>query len=264
MQEHIRRAHSEHYIPKLPATEESVLAMMASAAHAPIDVHDSSPQQHAGWHDHLDGATDDWTNGVEGHGQDNSSYATSSMFSPNHFRRGSMLQTANAATALAQLSHSRPETDWHGTQVCAYPFAPWLQGLTSFKDAFGDPENEHEYMANYFAQEGGVGAGGQDMFADHQQQHDMSSHMTNNSIDRSYSARASSSQPFGRRPNRPRKSSVTENARKGKHERDRSKDLKRFSHDRKGLSQEPNNQRWEELLEAASAAGDSKDLTPVS
>lgn len=28
MQEHIRRAHPEHYIPKLPATEESFLLMI--------------------------------------------------------------------------------------------------------------------------------------------------------------------------------------------------------------------------------------------
>lgn len=30
MQEHIRRAHPEHYIPKLPATEESFLLMINS------------------------------------------------------------------------------------------------------------------------------------------------------------------------------------------------------------------------------------------
>jgi len=30
MQEHIRRAHPEHYIPKLPATEESFLLMISS------------------------------------------------------------------------------------------------------------------------------------------------------------------------------------------------------------------------------------------
>jgi hypothetical protein len=28
MQEHIRRAHPEHYIPKLPATEESFILMI--------------------------------------------------------------------------------------------------------------------------------------------------------------------------------------------------------------------------------------------
>jgi hypothetical protein len=30
MQEHIRRAHPNHYIPKLPATEESFLLMVTS------------------------------------------------------------------------------------------------------------------------------------------------------------------------------------------------------------------------------------------
>ena len=33
MQEHIRRAHPEHYIPKLPATEESFALMVNSAPH---------------------------------------------------------------------------------------------------------------------------------------------------------------------------------------------------------------------------------------
>ena len=31
MQEHIRRAHPEHYIPKLPATEESFQLMITTA-----------------------------------------------------------------------------------------------------------------------------------------------------------------------------------------------------------------------------------------
>lgn len=81
-------------------------------------------------------------------------------------------------------------------------------------------------------------------------------------------SRAGSLQPFPRKPNRPRKSSVTENSRKPHHERQRSKDKKRFSHDRKGYSQEPglhNSKRWEDLLDAAASATeeDSRDLTPV-
>lgn len=37
MQEHIRRAHPSHYIPKLPATEESFLLMVNTAAAAAAD-----------------------------------------------------------------------------------------------------------------------------------------------------------------------------------------------------------------------------------
>ena len=118
MQEHIRRAHSEHYLPKLPATEESVRLMMNSKAHSPIPASSSSPQQPlSGWDDHLDGAPDGWTDGIEGHGPDNSSYPNTSLFSPGHYRRGSMIQTSNAAAALAQLHNSKPENDWHGHQV---------------------------------------------------------------------------------------------------------------------------------------------------
>jgi hypothetical protein len=42
MQEHIRRAHPEHYIPKLPATEESFALMVNSAPHErppPVTTH---------------------------------------------------------------------------------------------------------------------------------------------------------------------------------------------------------------------------------
>lgn len=121
MQEHIRRAHSEHYIPKLPATEESVLQMMRSTAHDPMPGHDISPSQHlSGWTGHLDGVADGWTDAVEGHEQDNSSYASNSMFQPNHFRRPSILQATNAASALAQLHNSVPENDWHGQQQVRY------------------------------------------------------------------------------------------------------------------------------------------------
>lgn len=83
-------------------------------------------------------------------------------------------------------------------------------------------------------------------------------------------SRAASLQPFQRKPNRPRKSSITESARKPKHERQRSKDQKRISHDRKAYSAEPgaallNSKRWEDLLDAAASATeeDSHELTPV-
>jgi hypothetical protein len=75
------------------------------------------------------------------------------------------------------------------------------------------------------------------------------------------------------KPNRPRKSSITENARKPKHERTKSKGhARRMSHERKAMSAEPQSlaskfgSRWEDLIEAAASATDedSRDLTPVS
>lgn len=74
------------------------------------------------------------------------------------------------------------------------------------------------------------------------------------------------------KPNRPRKSSVGQNARKGKHERQKSKDYsRRLSYDRKAYSAEPATaaaimgKRWEDLIDAAASATeeDSRDLTPV-
>lgn len=94
--------------------------------------------------------------------------------------------------------------------------------------------------------------------------------------------RYSSLPPIQRRdkPPRPRKPSVGENARKGKHERGKSKEfnLKEFSRrmsieGRKAMSAEPptaawvQGKRWEDLIEAATSAtevDEDRDLTPVS
>lgn len=73
---------------------------------------------------------------------------------------------------------------------------------------------------------------------------------------------------------RPRKSSITQNARKPKHERTRSKDFARRPSlgDRKALSAEPQTaawvqgKRWEDLIEAATSAtevDEDRDTTPV-
>jgi hypothetical protein len=79
--------------------------------------------------------------------------------------------------------------------------------------------------------------------------------------------------PRSVKPNRPRKPSVSQNARKGKHERQLSKDdSRRTSYDRKAYSAEPQTaaaimgKRWEDLIDAAASATeeDSRDLTPVS
>jgi hypothetical protein len=77
---------------------------------------------------------------------------------------------------------------------------------------------------------------------------------------------------LGNKPNRPRKSSITQSARKPKHERTKSKDhQRRMSYDRKAMSAEPSSlpaiygKRWEDLIDAAaSATEEDRDLTPVS
>ena len=93
-------------------------------------------------------------------------------------------------------------------------------------------------------------------------------------LTRSPSGRSSTLPPVPRsiKPNRPRKSSVGQNARKPKHERTKSKEnARRMSHDRKAYSAEPQTaaalfgKRWEDLIDAAASATeeDSRDLTPV-
>jgi hypothetical protein len=73
---------------------------------------------------------------------------------------------------------------------------------------------------------------------------------------------------------RPRKSSITQNARKPKHDRTRSKEFARRPSlgDRKALSAEPQTaawvqgKRWEDLIEAATSAtevDEDRDATPV-
>lgn len=95
------------------------------------------------------------------------------------------------------------------------------------------------------------------------------------SLAQSPPGRSSTLPPIARslKPNRPRKTSVGQNARKPKHERTKSKEhARRMSHDRKALSAEPQaaaalyGKRWEDLIDAAASATeeDSRDLTPVS
>lgn len=88
--------------------------------------------------------------------------------------------------------------------------------------------------------------------------------------------RSSTLPPLQRRerPQRPRKGSLTQSARRGKHGRNRSREFGRRPSlsDRKALSAEPQTaawvqgKRWEDLIEAATSAtevDDDHDLTPV-
>ena len=78
------------------------------------------------------------------------------------------------------------------------------------------------------------------------------------------------------KPNRPRKSSITQSSRKPKHEKTRSKDYSRrlSIEGRKAFSAEPPGaaaaaamgKRWEDLIDAATSATEAdsdRDMTPV-
>lgn len=78
--------------------------------------------------------------------------------------------------------------------------------------------------------------------------------------------------PRSTKPNRPRKPSIGQSGRMAKHERKKSKEVKRQSYERNAMSAEPQSaaalydKRWQDLIDAAASATeeDSRDLTPVS
>ena len=146
MQEHIRRAHPEYYIPKLPATKESFELMVNSPPHEiiPQQEHWSPPSERREQHylqqsqqngtSNSDGAglssmpvydTFDFTNSFD----QGSNHMNNDVFYGNNmaafeiprssgeYRRGSLLPAASAAAALAQLHYARPDGEWAGDHV---------------------------------------------------------------------------------------------------------------------------------------------------
>lgn len=112
MQEHIRRAHPEHYISKLPATEESFLLMINTP---PSDR--SQVQNSAG---PPPGSLDP----TKGYPHERHAYSRDASSAPgtprNHdeYSGGSHLPAASAAAALAQLGGQHKfETDWDNEAV---------------------------------------------------------------------------------------------------------------------------------------------------
>ena len=116
MQEHIRRAHPDHYIPKLPATEESFQAMIntvPSARPAPA----STPSQH-----YLNTSTSPdsgrYIGGHNSYSQDRQSAYSSPA--PTRTLDDPYPAAANAATAavaLAQLHGTRQDSAWASDNV---------------------------------------------------------------------------------------------------------------------------------------------------
>lgn len=242
MQEHIRRAHPDHYIPKLPATEESFLLMVDTPpTQRPAPQPTSAPDQR--------GQSDT---------SDRDFYGPDIKASPTR-RIGEDAQpaAANAAVALAQLHHNRQGTDWD-SEMDTYSEPPIkrerLGGsveLPSLKDQF-----RQDALSSF--------------------QGNRPQELLPSILAHSPPGRYSSLPPIQRngKPQRPHKSSVGQNARKAKHERAKSKEHpRRLSMEgRKAMSAEPptaawvQGKRWEDLIEAATSAtevDDDRDLTPV-
>ncbi|KAK4549298.1 hypothetical protein LTR36_007757 [Oleoguttula mirabilis] len=326
MQEHIRRAHPEYYIAKLPATKESFELMITSPPHERPPTQDGIPiatqQQHhqavqAQPHSdpsglspafHLDPAgLASSFDGYHALGQHDGGYYTAGdseaaaiynsmqlqQRSSDEYRRGSLIPAASAAAALAQLHYHRPDSDWGGDnmgQVITFPsiqMSPTVTEADFLQNYFADQSNEMK-ASQFHVDPALEEASFLPSAADHTHGglHDHTAFPTSSSQDQPglLPSSLARSPPGGhttlpplqrsmsRQHGRPRKSSLSQQARLAKHERRKSKELaKRSSGDRKAFSAEPSaaalyGKRWEDLIDAATSATEeegSRDLTPI-
>ncbi|KAN0122563.1 hypothetical protein V8E51_000889 [Hyaloscypha variabilis] len=269
MQEHIRRAHPEHYISKLPATEESFQLMIntpPSERPPPPTSSNLAPNNY---------------------GNDRHSYYRESSSTPGTPRNlddlhsGNLLPAASAAAALAQLHNHKLEVDWESEGVRENDLqegknARWL---THFQDWMSDTEAHKQAMRSSI-----------ELPPLHSNNLDPTSEPFShlNAVRRrellpsilstSPPGRSSTLPPIQRNPgpNRPRKQSVSKRAREPQHRRQKSRGenahLRRMSYDRKAYSAEPSSglsaaygKRWEDLIDAATSATEDadEDRTPV-
>lgn len=236
MQEHIRRAHPDHYIPKLPATEESFQLMINTPpSQRPQPAPTTAPNRR--------GPSD--ASDRDGYGADLSAPPTPML--------DEVYPAANAAVALASLHHHNHGSDWD-SDVENYS-EPELKRERPHHSIELPPLRD-QYLSN------GLNSRPRELLP--------------SILASSPPGRSSTLPPIQRRDkiNRPRKSSVGQNARKAKHEKQRSREFARkLSIDgRKAMSAEPptaawvQGKRWEDLIEAATSATEAesdRDLTPI-
>ncbi len=117
MQEHIRRAHPEHYISKLPATEESFLLMINTPPSDRTQGQASAGSAHT--NRNVPGAVDP----TKGYPPDRHIHLRDDSSIPGTPRNmddllgGSILPAASAAAALAQLGQQKIEPEWDSELV---------------------------------------------------------------------------------------------------------------------------------------------------
>lgn len=128
MQEHIRRAHPEHYISKLPATEDSFLLMINTPPQDRPQLQPSStsaPQGSSRLNPPC--APQQTIECRQGYPRDRHIYqrdGSSAPGTPRHLDEyvgGSLLPAASAAAALASLHGHRIEQDWDSEGVTNTP-----------------------------------------------------------------------------------------------------------------------------------------------
>lgn len=250
MQEHIRRAHPEHYISKLPATEESFQLMITTPpSERPPPLTSSNLGPHAYGHERHNYYRD-------------GSSAPNTPGNLDDFQTGSMLPAASAAAALAQLHSHKLESDWDSE-------GDWMSDTETHKQAMRSSielppihVNNIEPTSEPFLP--------------------LNAHrpreLLPSVLSTSPPGRSSTLPPIHRQngPNRPRKLSVSKHAREPQHRKHKARDeqahLRRMSHDRKAFSAEPSSalsaaygKRWEDLIDAATSATEDvdEDRTPV-
>ncbi|KAI9376616.1 hypothetical protein BJX61DRAFT_255644 [Aspergillus egyptiacus] len=230
MQEHIRRAHPNHYIPKLPATEESFILMVTTPPEQRANL--TPPQSQPRRRNDVD---------RDFYGPGSNSPATPRGFDEHP-------AAATAAVALAQLHHNRLASDWE-TDMEIHSDNDIGRGMHS--------SIELPSLRDHLKRES------LPPFSPPHPRELLPSILTHSPPGRS------STLPPIQRTNklpRPRKGSISA-ARKGKHERSRSKEYGRRPSlgDRKALSAEPQTaawaqgKRWEDLIEAATSATEVDD-----
>lgn len=115
MQEHIRRAHPEHYISKLPATEESFQLMINAPPSERSQPLSAQTFGNSGWSHTSCKVEKQLMNVVHGHERD--AYAANhSSPAPARTLEDTYPAAATAAVALAQL-RQRPDSDWESDAV---------------------------------------------------------------------------------------------------------------------------------------------------
>lgn len=289
MQEHIRRAHPEHYISKLPATEESFQLMITTPPserpppQAPTS--HSHPQQRGAQYysssrqDHATGLMDDI-----GYQHDRNHYSDTS--GPNTPRQideytqsGGMLPAASAAQALASLHNHKAEADWDSEPVRHPPLPPNVPSSKLGKRKGGqDVNNRQDWHSDTEPHTKGMRTS---IELPPLRRTNPTSDPYNPLNDRSRThlsallnsppGRSSTLPPIQRHPpNRQRKNSISKKEGKGRYrESQLQAHMRRMSYERKAYSAEPSAQygkRWEDLIDAATSATEdvNEDRTPVS
>ncbi|KAI0417457.1 hypothetical protein F5X98DRAFT_147311 [Xylaria grammica] len=278
MQEHIRRAHPEHYISKLPATEESFLLMINTPpSDRPQAPNSAGPPQSG-------------IDPTKGYPHDRHAFfrdESSAPVTPRHPEErigGSQLPAASAAAALAQLGGQHKfETEWDSEAVClhwplmlpAVQLTGHLKGWHSDTEGRRIPRSTIELPPIQYGAEPtsepfppiNAGPGRRELLP--------------SILSNSPPGRSSTLPPLQRSlgPSRPRKQSVTKRGHKKQKSRGSAADwLRRIQNDdhllpggadRKAHSVEPTadyGKRWEDLIDAAASATEDidEDRTPVS